>query len=84
MPAEAGCQKEEQRRCHAATVPVCAHPHRLVHKSLQATRALFGGGAATKGSIYDYTVKSIDGKVRSGERQGGVGFGQTQIALGID
>ena len=35
------------------------------HDSPQATRALFGGGAATKGSsIYDYTVKSIDGKVR--------------------
>lgn len=31
---------------------------------LQAVRALFGGGnAATKGSVYDFTVKSIDGRV---------------------
>ncbi|PRW33989.1 glutathione peroxidase [Chlorella sorokiniana] len=31
-------------------------------REMMATRALFGGGAATKGSIYDYSVKSIDGK----------------------
>lgn len=42
----------------------CAQPRRsrtIISRQPVVTRAMFGGGSAVKDSIYDYTVKGIDG-----------------------